>query len=74
MALGDARLAWRKSSSSPSGGACVEVAATPGGGVVVRNSKRPDGPTIRYTDAEWRAFLIGAKAGEFDDLLESRPD
>jgi hypothetical protein len=30
--------------------------------------------TIHYTDAEWRAVLVGAKAGEFDDLLAPGPD
>jgi hypothetical protein len=38
------------------------------GMVAVRDSKDPDGPVLLYTRAEWRAFLHGAKAGEFDDL------
>jgi hypothetical protein len=67
MQADDTVLTWRKSSASPSGGNCVEVAAT-GDGVVVRNSKRPYGSTVHYTDGEWRAFLAGVKAGEFDDL------
>jgi hypothetical protein len=36
--------------------------------VAVRDSKNPNGPVLNYTTAEWRAFLDGAKKGEFDDL------
>ncbi|EHK89200.1 hypothetical protein SZMC14600_01212 [Saccharomonospora azurea SZMC 14600] len=32
----------------------------------VRNSKRPDEASVAYTDSEWRAFVAGVKAGEFD--------
>ena len=61
-------LAWRKSSYSSSNGQCVEVAAT-GSGIAVRDSKNPHGPVLVYTRAEIAAFLAGAKAGEFDDLI-----
>ena len=37
-----------------------------GSGVAVRDSKDPNGPVLHYTDAEWRAFLHGARNGEFD--------
>ena len=57
---------WIKSSLSFSNGNCVEVAAFPGGDVGVRNSRDPDGPVLRFTPAEWRAFLGGARLGEFD--------
>ncbi|HEY5019110.1 MAG TPA: DUF397 domain-containing protein [Streptosporangiaceae bacterium] len=56
---------FRKSGDSDSGG-CVEVAGLPGGGVKVRDTKDRDGGTQTYTDHEWRAFLVGAKRGEFD--------
>jgi hypothetical protein len=60
-------LAWRKSShSAGNGGECVEVATLPDGGRAVRDSKDPDGPVLRFTAAEWQAFLAGARAGEFD--------
>lgn len=60
-------LVWRKSSHSGGGGGqCVEVADLPGGGVAVRDSKDPDGPMLIFTLAEWRAFIGGAKDGEFD--------
>ena len=57
---------WVKSSLSFSNGACVEVASLPGGVVGVRHSKDPNGPVLRFTPAEWQAFLGGALAGEFD--------
>lgn len=55
---------FRKSSFS--GATCVEVALLPAGGVAVRNSRHPDRPPHVFTPAEWRAFLLGMKAGEFD--------
>ncbi|CAA9239832.1 MAG: hypothetical protein AVDCRST_MAG54-1443 [uncultured Actinomycetospora sp.] len=64
-----ADLAWRKSRRSPKGN-CVEVAPLPDGGVAVRNSRHRDGPVLLYTRAEMTAFVLGAKDGEFDDLLE----
>jgi Domain of unknown function (DUF397) len=64
----DDHIAWRKASKSFSNGACVEVAALPGGAVAVRDSKDREGPVLRFTAAEWDAFIGGAKAGEFDRL------
>jgi hypothetical protein len=61
-------LAWRKAQSSMGNGACVELAPAEGM-VAIRDSKDPAGPVLRYTAAEWRAFLDGAKRGEFDDLV-----
>ncbi len=58
-------LYWFKSSASASGN-CVEVAHLPGGAVAVRDSKNRDKAPHVYTRAEWEAFLIGAKNGEFD--------
>jgi hypothetical protein len=60
-------LAWRKAQSSVANGACVEVAPADGM-IAMRDSKKPGGPVLTYTPAEWRAFLDGAKKGEFDDL------
>jgi Domain of unknown function (DUF397) len=59
---------WRKATASNSSGACVEVAALPGGDVAVRNSRHPSGPALVYTRAEIAAFLAGARNGEFDDF------
>lgn len=61
-------LKWFKSSFSPPDApahACVEVAHR-ADGVSLRHSDRPDGGVLEYTDAEFNAFLEGAKAGEFD--------
>lgn len=43
----------------------VEIAYLPGGAVAMRNSKDPD-TVLRYTAAEWRAFVLGVRDGEFD--------
>jgi hypothetical protein len=47
-------------------GNCVEIAALPGGGVAVRDSKDPEGPILRFTAGEWAAFVEGVAAGEFE--------
>jgi hypothetical protein len=65
--LGDVR--WQKSWHSNPNGACVELAALPGGEFAMRNSRFPTGPVLLYTRAEITAFLAGAKDGEFDHLL-----
>jgi hypothetical protein len=42
--------------------------AAPGGGVRLRNSQRPEA-SVQLDNDEWRAFLAGAKRGEFDEPL-----
>lgn len=61
---------WRKSSFSSINGNCVELAPLPEGGVAVRDSKDRKGPILRFTRAEWAAFLAGMDAGEFDELSQ----
>ena len=56
---------WVKSSLSFANGNCVEVADLPGG-VGVRDSKDAEGPFLRFTPDEWRAFIGGVRNGEFD--------
>jgi hypothetical protein len=57
---------WRKSSASgPNCDNCVEVAFV-GDAIAVRDSKHPEGPVLLFTQAEWDAFVGGAKDGEFD--------
>ncbi|WP_432046272.1 DUF397 domain-containing protein [Streptomyces asiaticus] len=52
-----ARLAWFKSSySGNEGGACVEVATTPGA-VHVRDSKEPVGVQLVFAAQSWAAFV-----------------
>ncbi len=57
---------WFKSSRSSANGQCVEVATNLPGVVAVRDTKNRDGGTLVFTDAEWAAFVAGAKDGEFD--------
>jgi Domain of unknown function (DUF397) len=52
-------LNWRKSSYSGGNGAeCVEVAAgADGEHVLVRDTRDRAGGTLRFTPAQWHAFL-----------------
>jgi hypothetical protein len=59
-------VAWRTSSYSGNGEACVEVGwlgrgngapPTVGTGVLVRDSKNPGGPILHITGQYWRDFL-----------------
>jgi hypothetical protein len=42
--------------------------ATLADGVAVRNSRQPE-LVLTFTRAEWREFLNGARAGDYDDVL-----
>jgi hypothetical protein len=55
---------FRKAGDSDTGG-CVEVAALPGGGIRIRDSKNRDGGVIACTDQTWWAFTKAIKGGEF---------
>jgi Domain of unknown function (DUF397) len=57
-------VAWKKSKHSAAGN-CVEVAFADNL-VGVRDSKDPQGRTLTFTPAEWRAFVRGVRDGEFD--------
>lgn len=48
----------------------MELAELADGGIAVRNSRHPTGPTLIYTRAEISAFIRGVRGGEFDDLAE----
>jgi hypothetical protein len=59
------RLAWRTSSYTSNGEACVEVAPATDA-VLVRDTKdRGTGPILRFDYPEWAAFLAGVRDGEF---------
>ncbi|WP_041262090.1 DUF397 domain-containing protein [Pseudofrankia inefficax] len=60
---------WQKSRRSNSQGNCVEMARISGDAVAVRNSRHPQGPALIYTLAEIEALIMGAKDGDFDNLL-----
>jgi hypothetical protein len=65
--LVDAR--WQKSRRSNSTGNCVEMAKLADGSIAVRNSRHPAGPALVYTEAEIEALILGAKDGDFDNLI-----
>jgi Domain of unknown function (DUF397) len=60
---------WQKSRRSNSQGNCVEMAELPGGSIAVRNSRDPEGPALIYTRPEIEALILGAKDGDFDNLI-----
>ena len=66
------QLMWRKASFCASG-ECVEVAQR-NGMVLLRSSNGRRGISVgprrrvHYTSQEWQAFVLGVKAGEFDDV------
>jgi hypothetical protein len=64
--------AWIKSSLSYANGNCVEVSELELGAVGVRNSRDREGPVLRFTPEEWRAFIGGVRKGEFDDFGRNR--
>lgn len=65
---------WRKATASGNH-SCVEVARHPDGHILIRSSRMPAGPKLRFTPAEWDAFCVGVYRGEFDlDTLDkTRP-
>lgn len=60
----DDRVDFRISSYCAHGG-CVAVGADRDE-IVVRSSRVPDGPILRFTADEWDAFVAGVRDGEFD--------
>jgi hypothetical protein len=59
---------WIKASRSREETTSVEQRRN-GDVIEVRDSKDPDGPVLRFTQAEWDAWLDGARRGEFDHLI-----
>jgi hypothetical protein len=59
---------WEKSfASEPNGGSCVEVDKSQPGEIAVRDDKLGEAsPILIFDYAEWSAFLIAVKAGQFD--------
>lgn len=60
---------WIKASASDTGSSCVEQRRHEDL-VEVRDTKaRGAGPVLRFTPAEYAAWLDGARRGEFDHLV-----
>lgn len=57
---------WFVSSLTTPANNCVEVRLHANGTVDTRNSNDREGPMVSYTRDEWKAFIGGAKNGEFD--------
>lgn len=58
---------WRKSSYTADQGNCVEAAhGEPG--ILVRDSKDPAGPVLRFGAAEWQTFTSDVKAGRYTGI------
>ena len=67
-ALDISGVTWQSAPGTEEHEERVEIAYLPDGAVAMRSSLDP-GTVLRYTEAEWRAFVLGARDGEFD--LES---
>ncbi|MFC5722973.1 DUF397 domain-containing protein [Streptomyces gamaensis] len=57
-----AKAAWLSSSQ---GRGEVQIAFVEGF-IAMRNGRHPEGPSLTFDPEEWRAFLRGARDGEFD--------
>ena len=51
--------------SSSQGVGDVQVAFIDGY-IAMRDGRSPEGPSLIFTPAEWNAFVLGARDGEFD--------
>lgn len=60
---------FRKSSFSEPNGDCVELGDVGDDLRALRDSKDPDGGELHISRSALAAFIAGAKAGEFDDLV-----
>ena len=55
---------WKRSSADATGEG-LEIAFV-GEYILMRSAATPDGPVLVFDQAEWDAFVAGAKDGEFD--------
>ena len=61
---------WQGSDAeTPKGGGRIEIAFVEDK-ICMRNGEDPDSPVLVFTEAEWDAFVGGAKDGEFDLPME----
>ncbi|MYY86314.1 MULTISPECIES: DUF397 domain-containing protein [unclassified Streptomyces] len=64
-ALDISGIEWHSAPGTEEAEERVEIAYLPEGAVAMRSSL-DTGTVLRYTAAEWRAFVLGARDGEFD--------
>ncbi|MEU6659927.1 DUF397 domain-containing protein [Streptomyces sp. NPDC046821] len=64
-ALDISDVTWHSAPGTETHEERVEIAQLPAGAVAMRSSLDPD-TVLRYTEAEWTAFVLGARDGEFD--------
>ncbi|MEV2252505.1 DUF397 domain-containing protein [Streptomyces sp. NPDC050147] len=69
-ALDISGVEWHSAPGTEEAQERVEIAYLPQGAVAMRSSLNPE-TVLRYTEAEWTAFVLGARDGEFD--LEPAP-
>jgi hypothetical protein len=60
---------WIKATASSQGADCVELRSQ-AGVVEVRDSKDPHGPVLRFSGAQFAAWLSGAGSGEYSPLTD----
>ncbi|GAA2098042.1 DUF397 domain-containing protein [Streptomyces albiaxialis] len=61
----DLDLSQAQWQSSSRGTGDVEIAFVEGF-IALRHGRQPDGPALIFNPREWRAFVRGAREGEFD--------
>lgn len=61
--LDDEGQSWRKSSYSAANGECIEVAASSGRRISIRDSNDPEGPVINCSADTFRSLLDTAVSG-----------
>lgn len=64
-ALDISGVEWHSAPGTEEAEERVEIAYLPAGAVAMRSSLDPE-TVLRYTEAEWQAFVLGARDGEFD--------
>jgi hypothetical protein len=63
---------WIKSSLSYAHSGCVEVAASTGDLIRVRDSKNPAGSILRFSSSNWNAFVGDIQHSRFDNGRQGR--
>jgi hypothetical protein len=65
----DTSTLWIKASRSTASSNCVEMRRH-GGAVEIRDSKDPNGPALRFSGAQFAAWLDGAEGGGYTHLVD----